>query len=85
MIGSPSDYEPCADVSERLLRARKEAIRAAFNYRHTHWPSESPHVADDGTVERCYAAFLKDGAWTEVVVAADAAVASVLDQQRGVQ
>lgn len=78
-----ADYAPEKDVSARLIIARKEAIRAAFNYRHTRWPRlpNERHVADDDQVNRCYQAFLDNDAWSEIIAAADAVVNSVLGGQ----
>lgn len=76
---NPADYEPCADASPRVVAARKAAIRRAFNYRHTHWPNDPPHIATDEQIERCYEAFERDGAWTEIVAAADAVVVFMLE------
>lgn len=77
---NPADYEPCADASPRLVAARKAAIRAAFNYRWTHGVyGQVPHIATDEQIERCYENFEDNGAWAEIVVAADAAVSMLLD------
>lgn len=77
---NPADYEPCADASPRLVAARKAAIRAALNYRWTHAVyGQVPHIATDEQIERCYEAFERDGAWAEIVVAADAVVVFMLE------
>ena len=70
-----ADCVPPRDVPPEQIAIRKAAIRAAYDYRYTRWPSpqDSWRRASDEDIEHCYRAFLEHGAWTEAVASADAA------------